>query len=341
MEVSIRPTSGVFPILDSSHVGEARRAAMSFARDAGLSETECGAVGIVATELGNNLVRHARDGRLAIQWLATPRGNALEILSIDAGPGMVAPERCLQDGYSTSGTPGTGLGAVKRMSTEFDLYSEPGRGTVIVSRVLPTKSAQTAPPALVWGAYCRPVAGETECGDAWDARPTGQLGRFLVVDGLGHGPQAAVAARRAIETFERRSQETPQEFLAAAHGALAGTRGAAAAMLSVDLHTRAIRFAGVGNIAATLCADSGNRGLISHNGILGVQVRKFQAFDYTWPADSLLVMHSDGLRTRWSLADYPGVQLRHPSVVAGVLARDFDRGSDDLTVVVARLGGGR
>jgi len=340
MEVTNPPTSGVFPIVDSSHVGEARRAAMAFARDGGLSETECGAVGIVATELGNNLVRHAREGRLAIQWLATPRGNALEILSIDAGPGMVAPERCLQDGYSTSGTPGTGLGAVKRMSTEFDLYSQPGRGTVIVSRVLSAKPAQAAP-ILSWGCYCRPVAGESECGDGWDARQTDHSGRFLVVDGLGHGPQAAVAARRAIETFGRRSQDGPQEFLASAHGALAGTRGAAGAMLSVDLQTRAIRFSGVGNIAATLCTDSGNRGLMSHNGILGVQVRKFQAFDYTWPADSLLVMHSDGLKTRWSLADYPGVQMRHPSVVAGVLARDFDRGSDDLTVLVARLGGGK
>jgi len=341
MEVRRPPTSGLFPVLDSSHVGEARRAAMGFARDAGLSETECGAVGIVATELGNNLVRHARDGRLAIQWLATPRGNALEILSIDAGPGMVAPERCLEDGYWTSGTPGTGLGAVKRMSTEFDLHSQPGSGTVIVSRVLSTKAAQAAAPEFSWGVFCRPVAGESECGDAWDARHTEQSGRFLVVDGLGHGPQAAVAARRAVDTFERRSHEGPQEFLATAHGALAGTRGAAGAMLSVDLQTRAIRFAGVGNIAATLCAPSGNRGLMSHNGILGVQVRKFQAFDYTWPAESLLVMHSDGLRTRWSLDAYAGVQVRHPSVIAGVLARDFDRGSDDLTVLVARLGGGK
>jgi hypothetical protein len=105
----------------------------------------------------------------------------------------------------------------------------------------------------------------------------------------------------------------------------------------VELATRAVRFAGIGNVAATLYAQGGSNGLFSHNGTLGVQVRKIQLFEYAWPMEGLLIMHSDGLRSRWSLDAYPGLASRHPSLVAAVLARDFDRGRDDLTVLVARL----
>ena len=47
-------------------------------------------------------------------------------------------------------------------------------------------------------------------------------------------------------------------------------------------------------------------------------------------------MHSDGISARWSLDDYPGLVRRHPGVVAGLLYRDFQRESDDATVIVVR-----
>jgi hypothetical protein len=97
-----------------------------------------------------------------------------------------------------------------------------------------------------------------------------------------------------------------------------------------------LRYAGVGNISGTLITDQQIRGLFSHNGILGVQVRKVQEFDYPWMEHSLLVMHSDGLATRWNLSEYVGLTQRHASVIAGVLYRDFKRGRDDATVVVLR-----
>jgi len=57
---------------------------------------------------------------------------------------------------------------------------------------------------------------------------------------------------------------------------------------------------------------------------------------FPWPAGALLIMHSDGLGTHWDLATYPGLAARHPGLIAAVLYRDYDRGRDDVSVVVIR-----
>ena len=100
-----------------------------------------------------------------------------------------------------------------------------------------------------------------------------------------------------------------------------------------------MKFVGVGNIAAHLRsrAAAAGRGLVSHNGIVGGTVRKIQEFEYECPVDGLLVLHSDGLQSRWDLERYAGLLARHPAVIAGVLYRDYTRGRDDVTVAVVRL----
>ena len=108
-------------VSDASQVGEARRTAMRMADLAPLNQTQRGAVGIVVTELATNLSKYATKGRIVLQVLRRASGPCIEILAIDSGPGMGDVERCLRDGFSTSGTPGTGLGAVRRLATEFDI----------------------------------------------------------------------------------------------------------------------------------------------------------------------------------------------------------------------------
>jgi hypothetical protein len=97
-----------------------------------------------------------------------------------------------------------------------------------------------------------------------------------------------------------------------------------------------VRFAGVGNVAAVVVDGATQRGMASYGGIIGHEVRKFQEFAYPFPRGALLVMHSDGLATRWGLDAYPGLASRDPALMAGVLYRDFQRGRDDVTVLVAR-----
>ena len=119
------------------------------------------------------------------------------------------------------------------------------------------------------------------------------------------------------------------------HAALRGTRGAAAAVAEIDLDAGEVRFAGVGNIAATVLDGNRSRSLMSHNGTAGYEVYRIQELSCPWPPGGQLVMHSDGLTGRWDLARYPGLAGHDPSLVAGVLYRDLKRGRDDVTVLVA------
>jgi hypothetical protein len=79
--------------------------------------------------------------------------------------------------------------------------------------------------------------------------------------------------------------------------------------------------------------------LASYNGIVGHKLPRLNEFAYPWPADGLLIVHSDGLSARWQLDGYPGLARRHPGLIAGVLYRDFRRGRDDVTVLALRQGG--
>jgi hypothetical protein len=122
----------------------------------------------------------------------------------------------------------------------------------------------------------------------------------------------------------------------AVHEALRSTRGAAAAVAVLEPRREACTFCGIGNIVFRIHAGGSCRHMVSHNGILGHQVRKFQVFSYRFPRGALCIAHSDGIAPRWDLNHYPGLSARHPSLVAGVLFRDHRRGRDDATVVVVR-----
>jgi len=340
MEITHVPPPLFFDMHDRSQVGEARRTTNLFAESCGFGETRTASIGIIITELATNLVKHAANAHLTVQCLSTSNGDVIEIRSIDRGPGMIDVGKCLRDGFTTAGTPGNGLGAVQRLSDEFDIFSIPEQGTVILSRVLRDARKQRAnEPNLRWGVYSRPAPGESVCGDSWRADGAGESPRFMIADGLGHGPFAAQAAAAISSTFDDERSLAPAQFLGAAHQRAIGTRGAAVGIAQLDLSTRRIAYAGIGNISGILIDGEIGKGMFSHNGTAGVLVRKLQAFEYVWPVGGLLIMHSDGLQTRWSLANYPGLQARHPAVIAAVLARDFTRGRDDVTVMVARVEG--
>ena len=329
----------VVSVVEGSQVGEARRAAAQVAERAGLGETERGKVAIVVTELANNLVRHARGGG-EILLLATgaPDVVGVEVLSVDRGPGMADVAACMRDGFSTGGTPGTGLGAVRRLADRFEIHSTQPAGTVVLARVEAAGARDGLPkPQFEWAFICIPVRGETLCGDTWRVAIAPDRLAVMLADGLGHGPLAADASDAAAAAFDADPFAGPKAVIEAAHARMQGTRGGAMAVL--ELTGGAARYAGVGNIAGSIVTPAGSRGLASHNGTAGVQVRKVQEFDYPWPPDGMLVMHSDGLQSRWSLDAHPGAARRHPAVVAAWLYRDFSRGRDDLTVAVVRPAG--
>jgi anti-sigma regulatory factor (Ser/Thr protein kinase) len=299
-----------------------------------LSEARRGNTAIVATELATNLLRHARRGRVWLQTLHLGGLHCMELLAVDAGPGIVDLQRCMLDGYSSGGTAGTGLGAVRRLADEFDAYSTPGKGTVVLARIHAGHTAAETPFTL--GAVSLAAPGEFVCGDAWHVAQRDHAIAVVVADGLGHGPLAGEAALKAIDVFGADPFADADQFFRHAHGALVGSRGAAVARALVNARGE-VEYAGVGNIAGSLVGVETSRGLPSQNGTVGVEMRShLTTSTYAWPDRGVLLMHSDGITQRWSLEAYPGLLMRHPAVLAAVLCRDFIRGRDDATVLVVK-----
>jgi anti-sigma regulatory factor (Ser/Thr protein kinase) len=157
----VRPGQSLsIQIQDPSQIGEARRSVIHSATRLGLDEEAAGKLGLVATELGTNLIKHAGGGEILLQTLE----DSFEIMAVDKGPGISDWRRAFEDGFSTSGTPGTGLGAVARISSDYFAYGVAGRGSIVISRVAQRKVAESH---FDLGAICVPIRGETECGDSW------------------------------------------------------------------------------------------------------------------------------------------------------------------------------
>lgn len=319
-------------VAHSSDVGSARRKAAALAGEAGLDETACGKVGIIVNELANNILKHAGHGTLLLQRIGID-GAGVEVLAVDAGPGMADVEKCLADGYSTSGTAGNGLGAVQRLSDEFDIWSA-SSGTVVLSRLFRDAADRSAGGI---GGVCVALKGELACGDAWAVRRDAADVFVLVVDGLGHGAAAAEAAESALAIFRKDETSGTRQLLEQMHRTMQTTRGAAVAIAKVERDAQQVNYCAVGNIAGRLQHADGSRGLMSNNGIVGGQFRRMEEIIYPWNGQAQIILHSDGLQSRWALENYPGLASRHPAIIAAVLFRDFSRERDDATVVVVKL----
>ncbi len=321
-------------VREVNEVGEARRAATGLARGHGLGEDLVARIALVATEMATNVFKHGGGGMIVMDQFADADGSGVELVALDKGPGMADVARCLADGFSTSGSPGTGLGAIARNSGRHAIYSRPGQGTAVMARFFPP--VKTSPRGSEFGAVIEPYPGESVCGDGWAAL-NGRLGAtLLLVDGSGHGPLAAGAAEAAVRAFADNIDKECVPLVEAIHRALAPTRGAALAVARVDTAAQVVRFVGVGNIGALLASGGESRRMASYNGTAGHVAPRIREFTYPFAGRPLIIMHSDGLSARWDIDAYPGLAASHASLVAGVLFRDHRRGRDDAAVVAMR-----
>jgi anti-sigma regulatory factor (Ser/Thr protein kinase) len=321
---------------DFSSTAEARRAGARMAASLGLNETKSGETAIVITEAARNAVVYGGGGQLLLSGTKSKNETRMDIVALDRGPGIADLSSALQDGYSTGGTPGTGLGAIKRMAEVFDVFSN-GKGTAIFARIeQPENERHPSKSSVELAGLVSAIAGEKVSGDnlAWEICSDRCM--VMMADGLGHGIQAAEAADEAVRVFRLHSAESPASLISRLHDALKKTRGAAAAIAEVRPLAGSLTYAGVGNISGSILSNTLSRSLVSHNGTLGYVMARVQEFKIEWPKDGVLVMHSDGLQSRWDLARYPGLLARQPALIAGVLLRDFRRERDDASVLVLK-----
>jgi anti-sigma regulatory factor (Ser/Thr protein kinase) len=317
-------------VRDPSGVGEARRAAMTFARRHGIPEDDIARIGLVATEMVTNQVKHAGEGMIVVNRRP---GGGIELLALDKGPGMADVSRCLEDGFSTAGSLGTGLGAISRNCDRFAIYSRPGCGTALMAQF---GGGSRPASGLETGAIVEPIPGENVCGDLWVSGDSRAGPTLLLVDGSGHGPLAARAAEAAAQAFADNVERDCVSLVEAIHAALAPTRGAAVAVARFDVGAGIVRFVGVGNIAGLLASGGQARHMVSHNGTAGYVASRIREFIYPFTGNPLVILHSDGLSARWDLDHYPGLVASHPSLIAGVLFRDHRRSRDDAAVLASR-----
>ena len=321
-------------VVESSQIAEARREAGKAAAAIGFGETDVGRTALVATELATNLIKHGGGGELLIGHYEDPTGTGIELISLDKGSGIADLQSCLEDGCSSAGTAGHGLGAIRRQSQAMEVVSWPGLGTAVLARLSIEKAADGNGRHAPWGSVSIALQGEEVCGDMCAAIDT-PLGRTLIVaDGLGHGPEAAIAAAEAIRLFQRHQSRSVAEILEYLHAGLRATRGAAVAVARFQPEHGKVVYGGIGNIAGVVVTATGTRRMVSLNGTAGHVARKVQTFDYPY-SDGVVMMCSDGLATNWSLNRYPGLLQAHPSLAAAVLYRDFGRSRDDVTVLIA------
>jgi anti-sigma regulatory factor (Ser/Thr protein kinase) len=312
---------------DASAVATARRRGAALATATGLDDDRVGEVEIITSELATNLVKHGGGGDLLVR--ALPDGG-LQVVAVDSGPGTRHLAALADDGVSTTRTLGVGLGAVRRLATRTALWSEPARGAIVVAEI------GGPDPADPVAHLVRPIRGETVSGDTVAHRRTPDGWLVLVADGLGHGPLAAEASRRAAEVFHA-GPDSPADLVRRMHAALAGTRGAAVAVCRVDERTRTASHAGIGNISGRLLGGRRARVLISQPGIVGHKLPRVQELRHPLEDARLLVLHSDGLTEKWDAAQVPDVDRFGPTVCAAQLLRDAGTRRDDASVLTVRV----
>lgn len=330
----------VVRVTDASEVSGARRVAAQCSAALRLSEVAAGKVALVTTELATNLLKHGNGGSIIFGSDLEENERSITLIAIDKGRGISNLNTALRDGYSTAGSPGTGLGAIQRAATDFDVYTFPDRGTAVLCRIDSDERRRplySPGPRIEVGGVCVPLPSEEHPGDAWTAFSTRDEATICVADGLGHGDAASTASVAAVRVFSERSDRTIDQMLEVAHGALRPTRGAAVGIARIFTPQNRVDFSGIGNIAGTIVDEDGSsRRVVSLNGIVGHEMRKVQTFSYPWTASSVLILQSDGVSASWSASTYPGLLQREPALIAAVIYRDHCRGNDDATVVVAK-----
>jgi anti-sigma regulatory factor (Ser/Thr protein kinase) len=285
---------------------------------------------LAVTEAASNLHKHARQGSMLLRITRVGDTPGIEMVTIDAGPGLRDAGAAMRDGHSTSGTLGIGLGAIRRLADFCDLYSAVGHGTVLVARFWPEPRSETDSCA----GLARPIGGETECGDVFAAVESDGTLTGVLCDGLGHGPLAAIAANEAVRAVLDRPADEPAAAVARAHGRMSHTRGGALAVVQVT--GRLVRFCGLGNVAAVILADGSRKSMLSVPGIAGHQARAIRQFEYEAPPGAAIILHSDGLSSRWSPEALPGLNARDPLVAAAALLAEAGTRRDDASVLVLK-----
>lgn len=328
-----------FLLPDRSYQGLVRSELRKLAESAGFKGHRLGEIEIIIAELTSNLVKHATKGGMVLASALKEYGGGFELIAIDNGPGIKRLAKMMEDGQSTKSTLGQGLGAIRRLSDVFDMYSLSGWGTIVLSRSWLKKEQRLPLDAFEVNGICIPKQDEHKCGDAWQVWQDEKNIKVTVIDGLGHGASAHTAAMLGVETIALHPANNPMDELRRMHDSLKKTRGAVANIAHIDRRNKQLSYCGVGNISMKVLSPGASKGCFSYNGIVGhILPASLNNHQLQWNEKTdVLIMHSDGISGRWDLNKYPGILSHHGTIISAVIYKDHNRGTDDSTVIVGKI----
>lgn len=327
-----------FAANDRSYFALLKKEIQKRAEDAGIPKTRLNELELVVAEITSNLSKYTKDGEILVGIFENGNDSYIELISIDSGPGMANPNKMLQDGMTTGNTLGHGLGSIKRLSDTFDIYSQVGWGTILLSRIYVQKPQKLKKDNFVVRPLILAKPGEVVSGDGHLFRITAEGFQVLMADGLGHGPEANLAVNEAAKSFSAQSVHLPSETLRQLHPAIKKTRGAVAHVLNYEHKEKKWICCGIGNIMLRLFGPHLHKNHMSYNGIVGHNIPNTLNDQYYTSLDyNTAVICSDGIKTRWDLSKYPQILNHDPSILAAALYKDHGRRTDDMSVIVIRV----
>jgi anti-sigma regulatory factor (Ser/Thr protein kinase) len=186
-----------------------------------------------------------------------------------------------------------------------------------------------------WGTWGRPCGGELVSGDTIIVKQLRNEIACAVVDVLGHGPDAHSLAKHVESFLSRRMSADPTATLHLLHNELRGTRGAVAGIAAFNPSTGTVRFVACGNIVARRMGET-EVTLHSPDGTLGQSMRSPTEQKLVLQGKDVLLIHTDGIKSRFGIKDYPNIRYERPHVIAKKIVEKFGRSYDDATCLAMR-----
>jgi anti-sigma regulatory factor (Ser/Thr protein kinase) len=325
------------PIYDEASVSSARQRVREVGQRLNLSTTVIEEAALIASELTHNQLSHARQGYLSVKPIERSGSKGLEIIAADIGPGIERPALALKDQPRSAGSLRAGLGAVCRIADEVAFDNRISEGFCVIAR----KFESAPPPSCEIGIMGKPYPGEALSGDDAVFLQTESGFVAAVSDGLGHGPEARQASNRSIETLSGSNEIDLTRVLIRLNDGLANTRGCAMSIARFDRTSRVLETASVGDVHSHLYRLKEAHFFASTPLVLGDSklplLNKVRIETEDVASGSVLVMFSDGLKSRTTLKGQLDVLRQPPISIAQHLLESYSRPDDDSLVLVVRF----
>ena len=326
-------------IASPADIALARQAALQVAHDHHLDEGSRGRVAVIATEIATCLAGTGTRSRMLIGCHAADEGAQVEILGLDSSDGTTDLQRQMRDQERTP-TEASGLLLVRRLSSDFSVFGRAGQGNIILSRAWSPSNGRPAAASpfarFSHAGISLTSPDESLSSNAWRIFIGHGTADVVVADAHCLGAKGAEAAAVVTHSFQG-SRFWPSDRLIHTHGCMRETCGASAAAVSADALSGSVVFAGVGAMSARIVSTDDDHVLASIPGRLGGEPVTPVNQTYDWPRDSVIVLHSPGLKPGWSFKGTESLLKCDPAVIAGWLLRDF-RDRHDVVVVVLKRG---